>query len=173
MDGIEGWHDLYVMLGGSAAALIGLLFVAVSVHVSYFVDSRAEHVVAAALHVLVSYLFVLMLSVCVLIPEESALWLGGELAALALAYLAWTWRLFGTVTHADLSHGPTTSEWTWLLIGAATCGAGVLIAGLGLAHGGAGAWFLYLLPAACSLLLFNGVWVSWQLVLRLPVDMPK
>ena len=28
----EAWHDLYVMLGGSAAALAGLLFVAISIH---------------------------------------------------------------------------------------------------------------------------------------------
>jgi hypothetical protein len=30
---LEAWHDLYVMLGGSCAALAGLLFVAVSLHV--------------------------------------------------------------------------------------------------------------------------------------------
>jgi modulator of FtsH protease len=28
----EAWHELYVMLGGSAAALAGLLFVAMSIH---------------------------------------------------------------------------------------------------------------------------------------------
>ena len=28
----EAWHDLYVMLGGSSAALAGLLFVAMSIH---------------------------------------------------------------------------------------------------------------------------------------------
>jgi hypothetical protein len=30
---LESWHDLYVMLGTSAAALLGLLFVATSLHV--------------------------------------------------------------------------------------------------------------------------------------------
>jgi hypothetical protein len=28
----EAWHELYLMLGGSAAALAGLLFVAMSIH---------------------------------------------------------------------------------------------------------------------------------------------
>jgi hypothetical protein len=28
----DNWHDLYVMLGTSTAALIGLLFVAISLH---------------------------------------------------------------------------------------------------------------------------------------------
>ena len=32
VDLIGAWHDLYVMLGSSTAALIGLLFVAVSIH---------------------------------------------------------------------------------------------------------------------------------------------
>ena len=31
---LEGWRDLYVMLGTSAAALIGLLFVATSLHLT-------------------------------------------------------------------------------------------------------------------------------------------
>src|SRR5262245_65472582 len=32
VDFIGAWHDLYVMLGSSSAALIGLLFVAVAIH---------------------------------------------------------------------------------------------------------------------------------------------
>jgi hypothetical protein len=34
VDLIGAWHDLYVTLGSSSAALIGLLFVAVSIHLS-------------------------------------------------------------------------------------------------------------------------------------------
>ncbi len=36
---LEGWRDLYVMLGTSAAALIGLLFVATSLHLSEIVSN--------------------------------------------------------------------------------------------------------------------------------------
>lgn len=35
-----GWHDLYVMLGTSSAALIGLLFVATSLHLSEIVNDE-------------------------------------------------------------------------------------------------------------------------------------
>ena len=31
VDLIDAWHDLYVMLGTSSAALIGLLFIATSI----------------------------------------------------------------------------------------------------------------------------------------------
>ena len=36
----ELWHDLYVMLGSSSAALIGLLFVATSLHLKEIVNNR-------------------------------------------------------------------------------------------------------------------------------------
>ena len=38
---IEAWRDLYVMLGTSAAALIGLLFVASSLHLGEMIGDKA------------------------------------------------------------------------------------------------------------------------------------
>ena len=38
-DLIKAWHDLYVMLGTSSAALIGLLFVATSLHLGEVVSN--------------------------------------------------------------------------------------------------------------------------------------
>jgi hypothetical protein len=35
----EHWHDLYIMLGGSSAALIGLLFVATTLHIHEIADN--------------------------------------------------------------------------------------------------------------------------------------
>jgi hypothetical protein len=39
MNNPELWRDLYVMLGGSSAALLGLLFVATSLHVSEITEN--------------------------------------------------------------------------------------------------------------------------------------
>ena len=36
---IDAWHDLYVMLGTSSAALIGLLFIATSIHLDEVVSN--------------------------------------------------------------------------------------------------------------------------------------
>ena len=38
VDLIDAWHDLYVMLGTSSAALIGLLFIATSIHLGEVVE---------------------------------------------------------------------------------------------------------------------------------------
>ena len=39
---LEAWRDLYVMLGTSAAALIGLLFVATSLHLTEITAPAAQ-----------------------------------------------------------------------------------------------------------------------------------
>jgi len=39
VDLIDAWHDLYVMLGTSSAALIGLLFIATSIHLGEVVSN--------------------------------------------------------------------------------------------------------------------------------------
>ncbi len=36
---IDAWRDLYVMLGTSSAALIGLLFIATSIHLGEVVNN--------------------------------------------------------------------------------------------------------------------------------------
>ena len=38
---IQVWHDLYVMLGTSSAALLGLIFVATSLHLDEIVNNPA------------------------------------------------------------------------------------------------------------------------------------
>jgi hypothetical protein len=39
VDLIDAWHDLYVMLGTSSAALVGLLFIATSMHLGEVVSN--------------------------------------------------------------------------------------------------------------------------------------
>ena len=39
VDLIDAWHDLYVMFGTSSAALIGLLFIATSIHLGEVVSN--------------------------------------------------------------------------------------------------------------------------------------
>jgi hypothetical protein len=42
MDDIARWHDYFVMVGGGAAALTGLVFVAMSLHLSEIVSDAAH-----------------------------------------------------------------------------------------------------------------------------------
>ncbi len=75
----ELWRDLYVMLGTSAAALIGLLFVATSLHLDDLVRNPAYHTRA---YNQTRYLVLLLVeAVFVLVPQPPALF-GAEVALL-------------------------------------------------------------------------------------------
>jgi hypothetical protein len=80
------WHDLYVAVAGAAAALTGLLFVAMSINLARILElailtSRA----AESLGILV---IVLLVSILVLTPGQSRELLGTELAVIEAATVA-------------------------------------------------------------------------------------
>jgi hypothetical protein len=75
------WRDLYVMLGTSSAALIGLLFVVTSLHLEEIVSNRIYRVRARnnALHLLV-----MLIQAAAILTPQSPVALGIELVALNL-----------------------------------------------------------------------------------------
>jgi hypothetical protein len=83
-DLISAWHDLYVMLGTASAALIGLLFVAASLHLDDVVNNPRFRV--RAYHLTLYLLTLLVEAVVVLVPQPLS-YLGAELFFLNLAGL--------------------------------------------------------------------------------------
>lgn len=75
-----GWHDFYLMLGGAAAALIGLLFVGLSLHLRAVI-ARPE-LRALARQAFSSFLAILTISAFALIPGQGLPALGAELLLL-------------------------------------------------------------------------------------------
>ncbi len=76
------WHDLFVASAGAAAALTGLIFVAVSINLAQILaDSRLPTRAAETLVVLLGLLFV---SVFVLVPGQARTVLGSEIGVLGL-----------------------------------------------------------------------------------------
>src|SRR5262245_66402997 len=79
LDLIGAWHDLYVMLGSSSAALIGLLFVAVSIHLGEVASNPGFRV--RSYNQTLYLLTLLVEAVLVLIPQPVP-FLGAELVVL-------------------------------------------------------------------------------------------
>jgi hypothetical protein len=76
----ELWRDLYVMLGTSSAALIGLLFVVTSLHLNEVVN---KPVFRTRAYNQTLYLLILVVeAVLILLPQPAAI-LGPELVAMA------------------------------------------------------------------------------------------
>lgn len=84
------WHDFYVMAGGAAAALTGLLFVAMSLHSEAIM--RNPFFRYRAIGTLTSLTAQLLLAAAVLVPGQPLAALGVEVELAALFFLAQTVR---------------------------------------------------------------------------------
>lgn len=82
----EAWHDLFLATAGAAAALLGLIFVAVSLHPRDVEDQPPIRLrVRVNLQALAA---ILALSLCALLPGQSASALGVELLLVTAVYVA-------------------------------------------------------------------------------------
>jgi CDP-diglyceride synthetase len=86
---MEAWHDFFVAEVGASAALVGLLFVSVSLNLAKILATNG--LTTRALLALLLLGAVLVVSSLMLIPEQSANVLGIEI--LGIAVLVWA---FGT-----------------------------------------------------------------------------
>ena len=76
VDLIQAWHDLYVTLGSASAGLIGLLFVAASLHLGEVMSNPMFRV--RAYHITLYLLTLLVVAVVILVPQ-SVHFLGAEI----------------------------------------------------------------------------------------------
>jgi hypothetical protein len=76
---IHSWDNFFVAEAGAAAALSGLVFVAVSISLRTILAS--PHLRARAREALQTFLAVLAIATCGLIPDQSAAALGMEIAS--------------------------------------------------------------------------------------------
>ena len=84
VDLIDAWHDLYVMLGTSSAALIGLLFIATSLHLGEVVSNPGFRVRS---YNQTLYLLTLLVEATLILVPQPVSFLGAELMALNLVGL--------------------------------------------------------------------------------------
>ena len=81
---IDAWHDLYVMLGTSSAALIGLLFIATSIHLGEVVSNPGFRV---RTHNQTLYLLTLLVEAVLILVPQPVPFLGAEIVVLNLVGL--------------------------------------------------------------------------------------
>jgi len=84
------WHDFYILLGTASAALVALLFVAVSVGASFLSPERSIATRTFMSPVVFHYSSILLLSLIALIPGHTPASLAIGIAAVAVAGLAYT-----------------------------------------------------------------------------------
>ena len=80
----ETWHDFFLASAGAAAALTGLLFIGLSLHVRYIASSSRHRNMARGS--LIGLVLVLVISLVALLPQAES-WAGGELVVVNLFYI--------------------------------------------------------------------------------------
>src|SRR5439155_19581407 len=83
------WREFFVTTATVAGALVGLLFIAISLHLPLLSDDRHADLRLDARSILIGYVFALALSLLPLIPQSLAA-LGEELLVLFLYMIATT-----------------------------------------------------------------------------------
>ena len=154
----EQWHDFFLASAGAAAALAGLLFVALSLHLRYIATETAHRDMARGS--LIGLVMALVLSLLVL-AHQPVLWLGVENVVAGVSYLAivggqqliWLRRPEKSVPTESLVR--SLGGYALALVGVA--------AGAGLPFGvGPGLYVIALIVVA---IVLWSLWNAWALVM--------
>jgi hypothetical protein len=155
----EVWRELFVMIGGSAASLVGLLFIVMSMHFNAFrehLDYKMSATIQAARNNTFHLLTAFVTAVTVLVPQPPVL-LGAEVVAMHLFGLRlpvfFTWRHFIT-NHGGFPVSMIVTITTGYLLGVA---GGVAL----IVHSPAAP---YLVAASCTVILVRSVLTAWILM---------
>lgn len=88
---MTGWDNFFFAQVGASAALVGLIFVAVSINLTKILASR--HLPNRALEALIFLLIILVVASLMLVPDQSISLLGIEILATALIFWTVTLRI--------------------------------------------------------------------------------
>ena len=78
------WHDFYLTAGAAAATLIGLLFVGVSINIDAFTAEAGVGIRLLAEQAFSNFVFVLLIALFVLVPNQDPQSLAIELAVVGV-----------------------------------------------------------------------------------------
>ncbi len=97
------WHDFYMLLGTASAALVALLFVAVSIGASFLTPERSVATRTFMSPVVFHFSTLLLASLIAMVPSHTALSLAIGITLVAVAGLAYTTVVLVGLARASVS----------------------------------------------------------------------
>jgi len=160
---LSEWHEFYALLGTAAAALVALLFVAVSVGASVLTPQRASATRTFMSPVVFHYSNILFLSLVMLVPGQTSKLLGAIIAVAAVGSLVYSVVI---VVRVFRSHAADLADrLAYGSVPMVSYAAGIVVAWLLLT--GRAAAGLNLLAGAALLLLLINIRNAWDVMLAL------
>jgi hypothetical protein len=161
---VEGWHDFYHVIGDAGAALMGLLFVSLSLNVSVITRKTSIDLRALAAQTFTNFLCLIMFAVIFLIPNQGPKGLGIPMLGIDGIVLYVTLRHFLEIRqnwHRAWGRGGLALRFVIPTI----CFVMVLIIAVTVLMGKTGG--LYWFVPVVILLIFSASLNAWDLLLRL------
>jgi hypothetical protein len=166
---LSEWRDFFVTTATVAGALVGLLFVAVSVHLRVLSDETYMDLRDNARAILLGYVVAMTLSLFPLIPQSLAA-LGGELLIVFVFIVVSSARSAPQLFRSSNVFGRRNR---WFRVGLLVIGCAATLAG-GVALLAGQTWPVQLLAASVIVLILVSVFRTWDIVFRAarvaPVD---
>jgi modulator of FtsH protease len=167
---VLAWHDFYLLVGGAAATLVGLLFVAITLNIPRLRGAESRDAFRLAERSFGNFLILIVLSLGMLIPTPSSFGLGAWLVVIAIAALARTAASVLRDVKRKAWRGRRRVDAIGTALVPALTYASLLAGGLGVLHDDAAA--LYYLIGAVIGLLASATMVSWRILLLFRDEAP-
>jgi hypothetical protein len=166
---LEEWANFYVIIGSSAAALTGLMFVVVALSAERGI-AAADGLKAFATPTVVHFCSVLLLAAFVSTPGQTVFSLALCVVAAGVVGLAYTSTV---IVHArrQNSYEPDLEDWTWYGAMPVFSYSVLFVAGLVMLRRPQMA--LYLVAATALLLLYAGIHNAWDSAVWLAMPMDR
>jgi hypothetical protein len=157
MTPLAGWENFYVIIGLSAAALMGLMFVVITLTAEKRDDSAGLDAFASP--TVLHFCAVLLVAATLTTPDHTTASLSFCLTVIGLGGIAYTTSIIIRMRRQKV-HAPVTSDWIWYIL--LPLVAYVCLFGSGAVVWASTAAALYSVAAGALLLLYIGIHNAWD-----------
>jgi hypothetical protein len=159
MTSLAGWQNFYIIIGSSAAALTGLMFVVITLTSERRGADDAAGLDAFASPTVLHFCAVLLVAATLTTPGHTAASLSFCLTVIGLGGIAYTSSITIRMRRQK-TYAPVTSDWIWHIL--LPLVAYVCLLGSGAVVWGSADAALYSVAAGALLLLFIGIHNAWD-----------
>jgi hypothetical protein len=167
---LDGWDTFYVIIGSSAAALTGLMFVVVSLTAEMRASQDSTAFDAFASPTIVHFCVVLLIAAILTSPGHTWTTVAISMGVVGLVGFAYLGVVLFRMRRQS-AYDPVTEDWLWHVVFPLLSYVALFASAIGLWN--EAKWPLYLVGASALLLLYTGIHNAWDTAAYMAIEGPK